>query len=154
MTTTEFILLLLRFGSAAALLTFLGAIAYILWRDMQPISTSQDKVFGHLIVTQNEHATPPVGARLPLFTTTTLGRAPVNIIRLEEPFASNEHTRVVRRKGQWWVEDQHSSNGTYLNGMRIDDPVVLSPGDIIAIGSLHLRLELNGQSPLAGGDSE
>jgi len=73
---------------------------------------------------------------------TSLGRAPTNTIVLDDTFCSHQHARVLRRDGQWWLEDQNSSNGTRLNGEPISEPVVLSSGDVIGIGQLELRVEL------------
>jgi pSer/pThr/pTyr-binding forkhead associated (FHA) protein len=49
---------------------------------------------------------------------------------------------LTLRSGQWWLEDRGSSNGTRLNGYRVEEPIVLSAGDIIGIGQLELKLEL------------
>ncbi|HLA44605.1 MAG TPA: FHA domain-containing protein, partial [Aggregatilineales bacterium] len=101
------------------------------------------QVRGHLVVIANETTSPAPGTTLPLAPATTLGRAPGNTIQIDDRFASNEHARVVQRLGRWWLEDQHSRNGTRLNGVPVEEPVVLSSGDVISIGSVDLRLELD-----------
>lgn len=54
---------------------------------------------------------------------------------------SREHARTLRMGQQVWLEDLGSRNGTYHNGLRIFDRVVLQRGDEIRIGNSILRYE-------------
>jgi hypothetical protein len=63
-----------------------------------------------------------------------IGRGPSAEIRLEDPFASSRHARIVRQGDVLVIEDLDSTNGTYLNGDRLDGPQPLHPGDRIRIG--------------------
>jgi hypothetical protein len=136
------ILLVLRGLAALSLLAFMGLVAYFLHRDAGFAVQTRARPAGRLVVLTNDTPPPEPGARLPLAPATTLGRAPGNTIQLDDAYASNEHARLVQRMGQWWLEDRHSSNGTQLNGMPVTEPIVMSSGDIISIGSVQLRLEL------------
>jgi pSer/pThr/pTyr-binding forkhead associated (FHA) protein len=40
-----------------------------------------------------------------------------------------------------WVEDLGSTNGTYVNGARIDRRTLVRAGDALRIGQTELRLE-------------
>jgi hypothetical protein len=62
-----------------------------------------------------------------------LGRGNVEI-RLDDPFASSRHARLVREGAMLVLEDLGSTNGTYLNGEPLDGPQPLHPGDHIRIG--------------------
>jgi hypothetical protein len=64
----------------------------------------------------------------------TLGRGQAADIRLEDPFASSRHARIVRQGDVLVIEDLGSTNGTYLNGDLLDGPQPLHPGDRIRIG--------------------
>ena len=45
------------------------------------------------------------------------------------------------------IEDLHSTNGTFLDGQRVEMPVLLRPGSVVAIGDTTLELvEPAGQS--------
>ena len=46
------------------------------------------------------------------------------------------------RNGQWWLEDRASRNGTLLNGVPVQQPVIVTDGDVIGIGNYHFRLEM------------
>ena len=69
---------------------------------------------------------------------TPLNRRDVNATDQE---ISRQHARVVQRGGYYWIEDVGSSNGTFVNGLRIFSPQVLQPGDEIRLGRTVLRVE-------------
>jgi len=72
----------------------------------------------------------------------TVGRGGQNDLVLEgDEFASARHARVDPRRDGVWVLDLDSTNGTYVNGLRIDAPQRLSPGDIVRVGETELRFE-------------
>lgn len=64
---------------------------------------------------------------------TTLGRGDVEI-SFEDPFASSRHARIELANGLAVLEDLGSTNGTYVNGDKLEGPWSLRPGDQIAIG--------------------
>jgi pSer/pThr/pTyr-binding forkhead associated (FHA) protein len=63
-----------------------------------------------------------------------IGRAPECAVCLEDEFASNLHARVYALQGRYYVEDLGSTNGTYVNGRRINYPIELRVGDRIKVG--------------------
>jgi hypothetical protein len=63
-----------------------------------------------------------------------LGRGDQAEIRLDDPFASSRHARVIRQGGIIVVEDLGSTNGTYLNEELLAGPQPLHPGDRVRIG--------------------
>ncbi len=70
----------------------------------------------------------------------TIGRATGCHVPLpDDTFASTVHARVFERDGAVYVEDLGSTNGTYVNGLRLAAPVVLRPGDHLQVGSTVLE---------------
>jgi hypothetical protein len=63
-----------------------------------------------------------------------LGRGDQAEIRLEDPFASSRHARLVRQGGIVVLEDLGSTNGTYLNEELLSGPQPLHEGDRVRIG--------------------
>jgi FHA domain len=73
----------------------------------------------------------------------TMGRGSQNDVQLDrDEFASSTHARIEPRRDGVWVEDIGSTNGTYLNGIRLTRPKRLTPGDILRVGETELRYEL------------
>ena len=70
----------------------------------------------------------------------TLGRSPDNDFQLGDDFASSRHARLFRRGSDWFVEDLDSRNGTFVQGMRIDQPARVSVGPNIKRGRTIVRL--------------
>ncbi|MBN1421010.1 MAG: FHA domain-containing protein [Planctomycetes bacterium] len=75
----------------------------------------------------------------PLAGTLTIGRAPGNDLILSDRKASRHHARIEQIADAWYLTDLDSSNGTFLNGMRVTEESRLSPGDRIAIGDATLH---------------
>ncbi|HEU4656753.1 MAG TPA: FHA domain-containing protein [Capillimicrobium sp.] len=70
-----------------------------------------------------------------------MGRGDGAEIRLEDPFASSRHARLVRQGGIVVIEDLGSTNGTYLNEELLSGPQPLHPGDRIRIGDSEFTYE-------------
>jgi pSer/pThr/pTyr-binding forkhead associated (FHA) protein len=72
----------------------------------------------------------------------TLGRSTENTVSLAgDEFASSRHARVESQRDGVWLFDVGSTNGTYVNGRRIDGRVRLHPGDVVKVGGTELRYE-------------
>jgi hypothetical protein len=143
--TLEIILFVLRILAAVLLLGFVAAVFVMMWRDYHAVIQEVDtrtRRRGQLVVIRADGTELEPGTSYPLLPLTSLGRAPTNTIPLNDSFASAEHALVMLRGGQWWLEDRGSSNGTLLNGYRVEEPVVVSTGDVISVGQVELKLEL------------
>jgi pSer/pThr/pTyr-binding forkhead associated (FHA) protein len=72
----------------------------------------------------------------------TIGRGRRNDISIaNDEYASARHARFEPRQDGVWVQDLGSTNGTYLNGARLEHPKRLTQGDIVRIGETDLRYE-------------
>jgi pSer/pThr/pTyr-binding forkhead associated (FHA) protein len=72
----------------------------------------------------------------------TLGRGPTNDVPLPgDEFASSRHARIEPRRDGVWVEDIGSTNGTFVNGIRLTRERRLAPGDVVRVGETDLRFE-------------
>ena len=69
--------------------------------------------------------------------TTTVGRHPESDIFLDDVTVSRHHCRFLWEGDRLLVEDSGSTNGTYVNGSRVDQGV-LEPGDEVLVGRFHL----------------
>jgi hypothetical protein len=72
----------------------------------------------------------------------TIGRGRQNDIAIgSDEYASARHARFEPRQDGVWVQDLGSTNGTFLNGARLEHPRRLTAGDIVRIGETDLRYE-------------
>ena len=72
----------------------------------------------------------------------TIGRAVNNDVSMpDDEYASGRHARFEPRRDGIWVEDIGSTNGTFVNGIRLTRERKLTPGDVIRVGETDLRFE-------------
>jgi hypothetical protein len=64
---------------------------------------------------------------------TMIGRSPDNPVFLDDVTVSRKHAVLVQRDGRWYIEDQGSLNGTFVNRRRVES-AELSDGDELQIG--------------------
>ena len=53
---------------------------------------------------------------------------------------SKVHCAIVHRGDKLYLKDEGSRNGTYLNGTRIERPVVIQKEDVIGAGETKLEV--------------
>ena len=70
----------------------------------------------------------------------TIGRIQGNDVVLPKSNISKRHARIINNNGQFVVIDSKSTNGTYINGKRIDAPYDLKGGDKIFVGDFTLEV--------------
>ncbi|TLM66686.1 MAG: FHA domain-containing protein [Actinobacteria bacterium] len=81
------------------------------------------------------------GMRIPLTGPLVVGRAPDADIVISDAFVSTRHARISPGRGGVIVEDLGSTNGTVLNGVPVTAPAAASPGDIVSVGPVDLKVE-------------
>lgn len=93
---------------------------------------------GNILVTSGRLT----GTRIPLGTGDILiGRNPECLLVLDDDFASGRHARIFPAQGGWGVEDLGSTNGTFVNDVRIEEPVQFEPGAQLRIGRTTIELQ-------------
>jgi hypothetical protein len=68
----------------------------------------------------------------------SVGKGDDACLRLRGTAVSRLHCRLVPETGGWRVEDQRSTNGLFINGVRVERHV-LRDGDVIRVGDFELR---------------
>lgn len=72
----------------------------------------------------------------------TMGRGTTNDVSLpDDEYASTRHARFEPRRDGVWIEDIGSTNGTFVNGIRLTRERKLVPGDVVRIGETDVRFE-------------
>jgi adenylate cyclase len=115
-------------------------------------------------VTANTRASAPAGqARLVLLgagpatefvlaDSDVLGRSMQATVRLTDREVSRRHSQIDRDGHDYVVRDLGSSNGTFVNGQRIDGPTRLKDGDEVLIGTSRLKFHLGDGAPASAAE--
>lgn len=144
--SSSVILLLLRVLIALALYAFLGWGLWTLWRDLR----RQSQGLGPAPVPPLRLLlTSEAGARPRRFTQPefTIGRDLANELCIDDPTVSSRHARLAFRQGQWWVDDLHSTNGTFINSESVTTPLVLASGDERRLGQVTFQVMIGEDEP-------
>ncbi len=73
----------------------------------------------------------------PLSAYTTIGRTKKNDIVIKDPYISKKHAVIEKDRGEYFIEDLDSANGTFVNEEEILNPIRLENGDTIRIGQVQ-----------------
>src|SRR3954462_6738221 len=130
---TEPIAVALKFRFLAVLYLFLFGVARCAFRELRRTTAPAPEGTGFppigpggraaatdasLVVTRGGGLEP--GDRFDLFGGISIGRSADSDGRIEGPYASGVHARLYSRGPDYYVEDMNSTNGTFLNGGRLD----------------------------------
>ena len=67
---------------------------------------------------------------------TTIGRSQRSILRIDDESVSGSHAHLEQRGESFWICDDGSTNGTFLNGRRVGE-AQLSEGDTVRFGDVE-----------------
>jgi FHA domain-containing protein len=125
----------------ALLYVFLFGVARMLIRDLRAAAREPVTDLGRLVVLASPSGEPAQGSSIGLDAITTLGRDVNNAIVVDDQFASTSHAVLTFRGRTWYVEDLKSTNGTFVNGVKVDGVSPLGYGDELQLGQVRMRLE-------------
>ena len=153
---TEPIAVALKFGFLAVLYLFLFWVARSALRELRRTTAPAPEATGFhpvgpggvraarrdawLVAARGGGLTS--GERFDLFGGISIGRSPEADVRIEDRYASGVHARIYSRGSSYYVEDMNSTNGTFLNGGRLDGEAELKDLDELRIGDTEFRFEL------------
>jgi FHA domain len=144
----------LKFGFLAVLYLFLFWVARSALRELRGTGTPAPEPTGFHALPGEGRGVPDAwllvlkgggldsGERFDLFGGVSIGRSADADVRIEDRYASQIHARIYPRAGSYYVEDMNSTNGTFLNGERLDGELELQHLDSIEIGDTEFRFEL------------
>lgn len=134
------ILLGLRILLIASLYGLLGWVFLTLWRDLRRQVNITPVPAVPLLRLSGE---PELGATFSFnLEEISVGRDPAADLCLDHPTISAHHARLSYHHSQWWLEDLHSKNGTFLNGEPVGEPMVITQGDRLGFGQVSLQIDI------------
>ncbi len=131
----------LRLLFLGGLYLFLWAVVRVLLRDLRAAAREPGAELGRLVVVSSPSGEPAVGASFSLDAVTTLGRDVNATILVDDEFVSGIHAALTYRGRAWYVEDLGSTNGTFVNGSRVEGVAATTFGDELQVGNVRMRLE-------------
>ena len=70
----------------------------------------------------------------------TFGRAETSTVQLDDAYISDHHAKVFLTDGEWCITDLGSTNGTFLNQVKVTSPTPISAGDQLGIGKTTVQV--------------
>lgn len=71
----------------------------------------------------------------------TFGRGENCHVRLDDTYVSTLHARLFAKDGLWFVEDMGSTNGAYLNRVKVTAPTPVAVGDEVRVGKTMISVK-------------
>jgi serine phosphatase RsbU (regulator of sigma subunit) len=75
-----------------------------------------------------------------------IGRSMKSDLSVADRFLSRQHARLYRTEQGWVIEDLGSRNGTFVNGVRVESPTTIAPGDVIAMSASIIKVTEQGDA--------
>jgi pSer/pThr/pTyr-binding forkhead associated (FHA) protein len=135
------IVLILRLVLAVGLYAFLLWAFYTLWRDFrsQTQLVTGREIPALLLTLDHEETSFNAKFHQPEIV---IGRDPASSFPINNETVSAHHARLSYYKKQWWLEDLHSTNGSFLNDEPIHAPVVVTSGDELRCGQATIMVTI------------
>lgn len=102
--------------------------------------TIRNKAFGLEVLEPGENSILKKGGIIPIQRELTIGRKASNMLVLDDQFVSGNHVRIFIKNTDNMIEDLGSTNGTEVNGVRLEQRIILRVGDEIKVGSALFKV--------------
>ena len=135
------IVLILRIVMIAILYAFIIWIFVAIWKSLKLMSKS-DTLLLVPEITLSCQFPDEISERSFRSSPISLGRDPNSDMVLDHPTVSANHSQIFFKSNQWWVQDNHSTNGTKVNQVMVEAPMVLTSGDEIHCGQLSITVSI------------
>lgn len=134
------ILLAIRVLMVVVLYIFLGWALYTLWKGIQrsPYSHEKSRIPELVLGVEDESEERIEFSRSQ--ETILIGRDSLCDLAIDNSTISSQHAIIEYDMGQWWLKDLRSTNGTFLNGERVEEPIVITDGDQIHCGKIVITV--------------
>lgn len=80
------------------------------------------------------------GSIIPIRQTLTFGRKDDNDVVVRDEFISGYHARIIIKNNVFYIEDLQSTNGTFINGEKIEGRAKIEVNDEIKLGNVVFKV--------------
>ena len=135
----------LAFTSFFAIILFFIIIRSLILmsKDINGTKNEKENLLKLTILEIGENKKLKVGATMNISEETTFGRKNDNTVVLTDPYVSGYHFRIFPHEGRYVIEDNKSTNGTLLNGDKLEMKTYLKKDDMINVGNLKLKVKVS-----------
>ena len=102
--------------------------------------TSNKKNYGLEVVEAIEDSNIQKGSVLPIRSAVSIGRKEDNSVVLTDLHVSSNHAKLTVKNNILYIEDLNSTNGTFVNGKKIQGRVKLFSNDEVKIGTTTFKV--------------
>ncbi len=100
----------------------------------------EEKIYPKLILTNRETNDFMI---IPLSGENTIGRKPENDLVINDTTVSGRHCVILTEDEKVFIQDENSTNGTYVNGTRLFEKTELHPGDRVTLGKQEFHISFH-----------
>ncbi|HEY6808509.1 MAG TPA: FHA domain-containing protein [Gemmatimonadales bacterium] len=104
----------------------------------RPSAAAAPAAFGNLLFRTGAMKGQRYQIKAPIIN---IGRAEYNDLNIPDASVSTSHAKLQRREGVWMLVDLESTNGTFVDGERVQGEAPLAPGAVVRFGDVQLVFE-------------
>ena len=106
----------------------------------KPPKKKVKKNYGIEVISTGESTNIKKGTIIPIIDIITIGRKEDNSVVLQDRHTSGNHAKLIVKENNLYIQDLHSTNGTFVNGKKISTNVKLLGREEIQIGTTVFRV--------------
>lgn len=133
--------LILRVAFLIFLYALLALAIWMLWRSVVSKQVHQGNIAIPTLTLSTVNSEDAVSQSF-AGTEVLIGRSQECDFILEDATVSSRHARLFYQLNQWWFEDHKSTNGSYLDGIRVEEPIVVKDNDEIYCGDAIFKITI------------
>ena len=136
---TAIILLVLRILLVIVLFLFIFWAFRVIWLSLDLDKKSTRRINNSSLNLEILQSESPISKRFEK-QEVLLGRDPNADFVISDNTISAKHARFTFKQNHWWIEDLNSTNGTFLNSIPTEEPMIVTDGDEVRCGKILIQI--------------
>ncbi|WP_055078152.1 FHA domain-containing protein [Lagierella massiliensis] len=134
----DLLAMIFKYAFVIIIYSFIFNIIKMIYLDIKGINNLNTPADSYLkLINRKERLPFKIQEHYFIKNSTTIGRADNNDIVLGDRFISKNHARIFKQRGQFYLEDLGSANGSYVNGQKVSNVVLLKDKDLVDFGQVE-----------------